>query len=159
MNEHDVESLLSGLQPRAPSAALTRQVSHELELDRQWMRQPARAAVPRWKTPVLWSGLGAAAAALIMGFVSNPATIPASGRTALAEASANPPQIMPVSTIREVVGARDEGIRYNTATRLPEQHLKVVSRESHAWIDPRDGAQITVEMPREDSVILPVSFQ
>lgn len=159
MNEHDVESLLAGLQPRSPSAALTRQVSHELELDRQWMRQPSRSHAARWKTPLVWSGLGAAAAALAMGFVSNPSFTPASGTATLAETSANPPQIMPVSTIREVVGARDEGIRYNAATRLPEQHLKVVSRESHAWIDPRDGAQITVEMPREDSVILPVSFQ
>jgi len=31
--------------------------------------------------------------------------------------------------------------------------------ERHAWIDPRDGAHIVLEQPREDSVVLPVSFQ
>jgi hypothetical protein len=67
--------------------------------------------------------------------------------------------IMPVSIIREVMNAENQGIQYNATSRLPEQHMKIVSMERHAWIDPRDGAQITVEMPREDSVVLPVSFQ
>jgi hypothetical protein len=55
--------------------------------------------------------------------------------------------------------AQNEGIQYNDVSRLPEQHVRLVSMERHAWIDPRDGAQITVEVPREDSVVLPVSFQ
>lgn len=67
--------------------------------------------------------------------------------------------VMPVSTVREVMNAENQGIQYNAISRLPEQHMKIVSMERHAWIDPRDGAQITVEMPREDSVVLPVSFQ
>jgi hypothetical protein len=43
--------------------------------------------------------------------------------------------------------------------QLPERHLRVVSLERHEWIDPRDGAQIAVELPHEDTVVLPVSFQ
>jgi hypothetical protein len=55
--------------------------------------------------------------------------------------------------------AQDEGIQYNDVSRLPEQHVRLVSMERRAWIDPRDGAKIIVEMPREESVVLPVSFQ
>jgi hypothetical protein len=55
--------------------------------------------------------------------------------------------------------AQDQGIQYNDVSRLPEQHVRLLSMERHAWIDPRDGAKITVEMPHEQSVVLPVSFQ
>ncbi len=155
MNEHEIESLLTGLQPRGPSAALTRQVEHELELDRQWMRTPVKSPRQKWFTPVLWSSLGAAAAVAVMSILpSTGATTPQPTYAAI-----SPPTVMPVSTIREVVGAQDEGIQYNEESRLPEQHVKLVSMERHAWIDPRDGAHITLEMPREDSVVLPVSFQ
>lgn len=104
---------------------------------------------------MMWTSLGAAAAVAIMSLMQTN-TASTSGP---AFALTSPTSIMPVSTIREVVDTQNEGIRYNETSRLPEQHMKIVSLERHAWIDPRDGAQITVEMPREDSVVLPVSFQ
>jgi len=104
---------------------------------------------------MMWTTLGAAAAVTIMSLGQTNSASP--GESAFALASS--PSVMPVSTIREVVDTQDEGIRYNETSRLPEQHMKIVSLERHAWIDPRDGAHITVEMPREDSVVLPVSFQ
>jgi hypothetical protein len=155
MNEHEIESLLSGLQPRGPSPALTRQVEHELELDHQWMHTPPKARRQTWFTPVLWSSLGAAAAVLVMSSLPSTGASPAQPSYAVVSS----PTVMPVSTIREVVGAENEGIQYNADSLLPEQHVKLVSLERHAWIDPRDGAHITVERPREDSVVLPVSFQ
>ena len=152
MNDHDIESLLTSLSPARPSAALAKSVDRELESDLSWARAPRRK-VPGWLPPVLWSSLGAAAAVLLM--TAMPALMVSPGGSAVSQA----PSVMPVSTIREVVDAQDEGIRYNDISRLPEQHVKLVSMERHAWIDPRDGARITVEMPREDSVVLPVSFQ
>ena len=153
MNEHDIETLLAGLKPQGPSAALSRQVAKELELDRQWMHLPAQAARQSWWRPLSWSAMGAAAAVLAMSAFSGPEVPGAS----LAAAPA--PSVMPVTTIREVVSAQDEGIQYNASSRLPEQRVKLMSVERHAWIDPRDGAHITLERPREDSVLLPVSFQ
>lgn len=159
MNEHELENLLSGLAPRGPSAAMTRQVEHELELDRQWMRDPARRR-QAWMAPVFWTSVGAAAAVAFMGLLSTPAASSGVNLAAVSvPAAAAAPAVLPVSTIREVVGAQNEGIQYNADSRMPEQHLKLMSMERHAWIDPRDGAHITVERPREDSVVLPVSFQ
>ncbi len=157
MNEHEIETLLSGLQPSGPSASLTREVGREMQQDRQWMLEPARRG-QGWMKPVFWSSLGAAAAVLVMGVMSgtDAGTAPA---VSVASAAPAATSILPVRTIREVVGADNEGIHYNADSRLPEQHMKLRSLERHAWIDPRDGAQITVEMPREESVILPVSFQ
>lgn len=152
MNDHDIESLLTSLSPSRPSHALIQKVDRELELDLSWARAPRRKAAV-WLKPVIWSSLGAAAAVVVMSAM-NPTQVSSTSLATASTASA-----MPVSTIREVVDARDEGIQYNELSNLPEQHVKLVSMERHAWIDPRDGAHITVEMPREDSVVLPVAFQ
>lgn len=154
MNEHELESLLTSLTPARPSAALAQRVDRELEQDMRWALHPASRA-PRWLPPMMWTTLGAAAAVVVMSLGQTNVASPSGGSFALA----NSASVMPVSTIREVVDTQDEGIRYNETSRLPEQHMKIVSLERHAWIDPRDGAHITVEMPREDSVVLPVSFQ
>jgi anti-sigma-K factor RskA len=152
MNEHDLETLLQSLAPARPSPGLAERVDRELALDMSWAQTPLRRA-PRWWSPVMWSSVGAAAAVALMSLLP-------SGETPVlvAQPSAGT-AVMPVTTLREVVEAQDEGIRYNELSNLPEQHLKLVSLERHAWIDPRDGAHITVEMPREDSVVLPVAFQ
>ncbi|MDZ4287115.1 MAG: hypothetical protein U0984_04110 [Prosthecobacter sp.] len=157
MNEHDLETLLKGIPPAPPSAMLCARVEHELELDSQWLgAMPRKRVAPRWFAPIAWSALGAAAAVAFMA--SMPDNTPASSAPTVA-ATTSMSSVMPVTTIREMVDAQDEGIQYNALSNLPEQHVKLVSVERHAWIDPRDGAEITVEVPREDSVILPVSFQ
>lgn len=147
MNDPDLESLLVSLPPRGPSAALRQRVAHELARDRLWL-PPHRRARP-WLPRLLWSGLGAAAAVLAMNL--SPGT-PDAADPALTG-------VLPVSTVREVVNAETEGIQYNAESNLPEQRVKLVTVERHAWIDPRDGARITVEMPREDRLVLPASFQ
>lgn len=161
MNEHDVESLLSGLQPRGPSATLSSRVQHELELDDQWLPAAGARKPQRWRVPLGWAAVGAAAAVALVAVISERPATPsgAADSSHLAQSQASSRQIAPVSTIREYVGTRDEGIHYNADSRLPEQHLKVLSLERHAWTDPQDGAQITVEVPREDRLILPASFQ
>lgn len=157
MNESDFETLLKGISPAPPSATLRARVEHELELDAQWLRAtPRKRAVRQFLSPVMWSAFGAAAAVVFMTSMPESAPAPA---PALVAASAPVSSVMPVTTIREMLDAQDEGIQYNTLSNLPEQHVKLVSVERHAWIDPRDGAEITVEVPREDSFILPVSFQ
>jgi hypothetical protein len=164
MNDHDIENLLTSLAPARPSAALAQRVDHELEQDMRWALLPAARRSPRWLPPVMWTTLGAAAAVLVMSFASTNIA-ETNGSPAMAAASALPAaaltntSVMPVSTIREIVDAQDEGIRYNETSRLPEQHMRIVSLERKEWIDPRDGAHIMIEMPSEDNVVLPVAFQ
>jgi hypothetical protein len=155
MNETPFENLLKSLPPAAPSATLCARVEHELELDSQWLRMPRRRVAPRWIQAAGWTALGAAAAVSIMSALPAPRQPDSS----LAAAEMPAPAVMPVTTVRELLDARDEGIRYNPQSQLPEQHVKYYSVDRHAWIDPRDGAEITVEVPHEDNVVLPVSFQ
>lgn len=159
MNDHELENLLASLAPARPGAALAQRVDRDLEQDMLWALSPAPRRATRWLPPVCWTSLGAAAAVLVMSLT--PAGSTAGHSSALTAATTIPasPALFPVSTIREIVDAQDEGIRYNAVSRLPEQHMKIVSLERRAWIDPRDGAHITVEMPSEDSLILPVAFQ
>jgi hypothetical protein len=158
MNDHDIENLLTSLAPARPSAALAQRVDHELEQDMRWALLPAARRSPRWLPPVMWTTLGAAAAVLVMSFASTNIA-ETNGSPALPAAALTNTSVMPVSTIREIVDAQDEGIRYNETSRLPEQHMRIVSLERKEWIDPRDGAHIMIEMPSEDNVVLPVAFQ
>ncbi len=159
MNDTELETLLTSLAPARPGAALTQRVDQELEQDLRWALH-AQRRLPSWLSPVLWTSLGAAAAVAVMSLTPPEDAGALGDRLAAAKVSAPlMPSVLPVSTIREVVQAQDEGIRYNSSSQLPEQHMKIVSLERRAWIDPRDGAQITIEVPREDSVIMPVSFQ
>lgn len=155
MNEHDIETLLSGLQPREPSANLNRAVAKELETDRQWMSDTSERRRHSWLGAVCWSAAGAAATLAVMSVFS--AGEPSAPTGPLV--TVTPPSVLPVTTIREVVAAEPEGIQYNANSRLPEQRVRLKSLERQIWTDPRDGAQITLERPREDSVVLPVSFQ
>ncbi|MDZ4404082.1 hypothetical protein [Prosthecobacter sp.] len=150
LNDPQLESLLRGLAPAAASPALTHRVDEELKLDMSWLgtsRKPR--PLPRWLTPATWASLGAAAAVAVMSYLPQPTPNSALATT---------PAVLPVSTIREWEDVQNDGIHYS-AERLPEQHMTVISRERQTWIDPRDGAQMTVEYPRQQKLVLPVSFQ
>ena len=151
MNENEIEKLLSEMRPRAASAELEKRIEHDLAFT-SGLRLIEGGAKPRkmsWQ-PVAWIGLGAAAAFVIMSL--SPATQSKSS-SMLASGSA-----VPVNSTREWVNADDQGVRFNSE-QLPERHLRLTTMERHEWIDQRDGAQISVEIPREDTVVLPVKFQ
>ena len=151
MNENEIEKLLSEMRPRAASAELEKRIEHDLAFT-SGLRLIEGGAKPRkmsWQ-PVAWIGLGAAAAFVIMSL--SPATQSKSS-SMLASGSA-----VPVNSTRKWVNADDQGVRFNSE-QLPERHLRLTTMERHEWIDPRDGAQISVEIPREDTVVLPVKFQ
>lgn len=145
---NDIETLLTGLAPREPSQALSQRVAHDLELDRQWLH--GRTRPRRWLAPVAWAVAGAAAALAVSAFLVSPVRSPAvAAKTTL----------LPAGTIREVVHTEDEGIAFNETSQTHEHRLRLLSVERQDWIDPRDGARITVEKPREEHLVLPVSYQ
>jgi hypothetical protein len=141
---NDLESLLAGLPPRGPSPALGDRIAHDLDLDRQWL--PGRRRSYRWLSPLGWAAAGAAAT-LVVSAVLSPSTGPSTAA------------LLPAGTIREVIHTEDEGIAYNEAEQTHEQRLRLYSVERQDWIDPRDGARITIERPREEHLLLPVSYQ
>ncbi|WP_395745772.1 hypothetical protein [Prosthecobacter sp.] len=166
LNDDELESLLRGLRPTAPSPALTQRVDDELKLDMSWLGTPRRRPrqPPQWLMSAGWAALGAAAAIAVMSSLTQQqagggapalaaASLPAPASTAVPA-----PAVLPVSTIREWDDVQDDGIHYSS-DRLPEQHVTLISRERQTWIDPRDGAQMTVEIPLQQKLVLPVNFQ
>lgn len=150
LNDSQLESLLRGLAPAAASPSLTQRVDDELKLDMNWLNTSRKQRpLPRWLTSATWASIGAAAAVTVMSYLPQPTPNAALATT---------PAVLPVSTIREWEDVQNDGIHYSPE-RLPEQHVTLISRERQTWIDPRDGAQMSVEYPRQQKLVLPVSFQ
>lgn len=158
MNETDLEKMLASLVPMQPSARLESRVERDLMIDSGLrvidggaMMKPAKTKIAWWQ-PVAWAALGAAAAIAITSLGPTGAGTMSNG---IASTNAN---TLPVNSTREWLNADDQGVQFNSE-KLPERHVRFVSMERHEWVDPRDGAQIAVEIPREDTVVLPVEFQ
>ena len=159
MNETDLEQILAGLAPMPPSARLESRVERDLMIDSglRVIDGGAPAKITRktsWWQPVAWAALGAAAAIAVTGLgpsIGDP------NRPGIASTGASA-QALPINSTREWLNADDQGVQFNSE-KLPERHVRLVSMERHEWVDPRDGAQIAVEIPHEDTVVLPVEFQ
>lgn len=156
----ELENLLRSLTPARVSPELGTRVEEELRLDMSWLAQTVKKPrAMRWAAPLTYAAMGAAAAIVAMSIFANTATGPTSSlKPAIVAPSAQKPGVMPVSTIAEWDDVQDEGIRYS-ADRMPEKHVRVRGTERRLYIDPRDGAEIIVEYPREQALVLPVSFQ
>lgn len=160
MNETDLEKMLAGLAPMQPSARLESRVERDLMIDSGLrvidggaVMKPAKNKIVWWQ-PVAWAALGAAAAIAVTSLSPTGVGTKSNG---LASANANA-AVLPVNSTREWLNADDQGVQFNSQ-KLPERHVRFVSMERHEWVDPRDGAQIAVEIPREDTVVVPVEFQ
>jgi anti-sigma-K factor RskA len=134
-NFDHMEMLLRKLKPGAPNPELQERVGADLKLDAAWLPRQVRRA-PRWLVATGWAGLGAAAAAVALAFLTTD-----TGRRGGAGGT-------------RVVEAVEAG-------RGKVQPVRVWSVERRAWIDPADGAEIMVEIPKADPgrVVLPVNFQ
>lgn len=159
MTETETERLLESLRPSRPSDELAQRIGDDLESDAAWMRASGKSKSPakvRWSTSIGWTAMGAAAAVLVMSMVAKFSVKepPNSGP----EVAKSGVELVPVSTIREWVDAEDQGIQWN-AEEAPERRVRLTTIERHSWIDPSDGAEIIVEQPRRETVLLPVSFQ
>lgn len=155
MTQLDTERLLQSLAPAAPPESLEKRIEADLDLDRTWMKRPGSRRRVTWKSAAGWAAMGAAAAVVVVSLLP----FDTAGEARVVKAEAAPGQaIVPVSTIREWVGAEDQGIQWNDE-QAPERRVRLTTMERQTWIDPRDGAEIVVEQPRHETVLLPVSFQ
>ncbi len=165
MNDTNLEHQLRSLQPAAPSEELKARVQRDLALAELFRESAPEAAAHKassrwaWMSAAAWAGLGAAAAVLVMALLPGGATsLPTGSVATTTPASVASSDILPVSSSREWVDVEDEGITFATPDN-PERRMRVRSVERHQWIDPRDGAEYTVEVPQVESVALPVKFQ
>lgn len=140
-NFDQMEMLLRGLKPVSPNPEVQERVAADLKLDEAWLPRQVRRA-PRWLVATGWAGLGAAAAVVALAFLTNEA-----GPSGGAAGGAN------------IVQTLEKERAVSNQQTLP---VRVWSVERRAWIDPADGAEIMVEIPRSEEsrqVVLPVNFQ
>jgi hypothetical protein len=170
MNDSSLENLLRSLKPTAPSADLADRVQQEMLLGEVFasahpLQRPAMRATVTWLSRFTWSALGAAATVALMqalpgesGSMTTAAAPVLTAPILPAQAQISPADSLPaINSTREILGVDEAGIVY-AADGTPEQLLSVAAVERHQWVDPRDGAIYTLELPQADQVLLPVSF-
>lgn len=167
MNDDDLdfEKSLRRLQPALPSETLEQKITRELTTPgperrpRSGVVSPARPIWSRFLNGLSWAAVGATAAVCIwLAFgMREPATTPvaqAIASTALADFSVYDA----AESGRQIIEAEESELVRADDDQLGRL-IRYRSLERHAWQDPRSGARLEVELPREDVVFLPVSFQ
>ena len=164
MNDHNLEQLLRNMIPAAPSADLTERVRQDIQLadlfrNAAGQDQPTASGrrLPTWISRVSWAAMGAAAAIALSNTLHR---MDSKGETPpVASIATNSLKPAPtLSSTREFVGIDDGGIVYSSDGE-PGKLVSVSSIERHHWVDPKDGAEYTLEVPQEESVLVPLSFQ
>jgi hypothetical protein len=154
MNEPDFEEHLRSIRPATPRQGLEQRIAQDLA------PVPATGVLPvpksSWLDRVLsavgWGALGAAIAVVVMLSLklSGPANTQGQGDAQAAAAGEADMELEhQLLNVADAGVADDEGL-----VRL----LRYESLERRRWTD-ADGALMIVEVPREDLVRVPVSFQ
>ncbi len=157
MNDHNFEQELRVISPTSPSHGLEQRIAAELAPSLSGHRDPVKVGWMEWLISRLaWSALGAAVALAVSGFFS-PAvpTTPALPTVAKTKAADAPPTI--IQRTAEILNASDEGITEDGEQGLARQ-VRLTSVERRTWVE-ASGAEMIVEIPREELVLVPVAYQ
>ena len=168
LNESELEEQLRQLRPRAVHPRLEERLGAALaERDGGLVARTPTAAIlrrgraeatplVRWLQGLGWALAGAAAAVIAIALL-NPGDA-AKIRSSLA-AVATPAEVFePTESTEELVTAEDEGLVLGS-DQEPVRQVRYRSLERHVWVDPRSGARMEFEIPREDVRFMPVAMQ
>lgn len=168
MNESDFENELRKLRPAAPPPRLEQAIARELETPVTVLKRhehpragviirPKESALPRLLSGLGWA-FGGAAVALIATISLYP--LPADQPVAQVPAAIEVEEdfFEPSESSRQLLAAEESDVIY-TEEEEPTRVVRYNSMERYVWANPSTGAQVEVEVPREDIVLLPVSFQ
>ena len=150
MNNTDFENQLRALRPVAPSDALERRIAAELSTPSSGLVKRGRESWFGWLFPRL--GWATAGAVVALGITAITRTEPA----AITAPPASAPAVVEQRSA-EILNANDEGLtvdRDQGVARL----VRLSSIERRAWVD-ATGAEMIVEVPREELVLVPVAYQ
>jgi len=163
MNESEFEDELRALRPIQPSTETAAAISRELKsallpAERAGViSKPRESLASRILTGFCWAAGGAAVALLV--FMFGPDLRSSETKAPIASTAPVPDNVFQrTASSRELIRAEDRGLYYNT-DHQPEEVLRYSSVERHIWKNPATGARVEVEVPREDVVVIPVSFQ
>lgn len=167
MNEFEFESNLRRLRPIEPTPELEQRIALALEslpaaaaIPAAGVLRPRRRAWPSWLNSLCWATFGATAGvAAVVLFYPAPVTVaPVAKVPVPAPAPAASSLFEPSESDRQVVSSEEAGTVYDEDNQ-PSRLVRYTSIEKHTWMNPSTGAEVQVEMPREDVVLVPISYQ
>jgi hypothetical protein len=171
-NESEFEQQLRLIvRPRQPSAALDERIADALAQQELTVmeRIPTAAILPRsreastgafarWWQGLGWALAGAAVAGLaVMAFDRSEAG-KSSPEIAVAETTAAADDFEHTEETQEVLATEDEGLVISDDDE-PVRQVRYRSVERHVWTNPKTGARMEFEVPREDVRFMPVAMQ
>lgn len=154
MNDTEFEKLLRAIKPAEPGAAFEKRIAFELSANEPGVQNPTAEGWLSWLISRLgWAALGAATALIISAALRTETTAPQPLGTT------STPTSIPTYIQRsaEILNADDEGITLDGEQGMARQ-VRLTSIERSAWVD-ATGAEMLVEVPREELVLIPVSYQ
>lgn len=167
MNESEFEKNLAALHPTAPSPKLAERIREELAKPAPVGTGPRAGLLgrPMHKGLILrmvrdfgWACAGAATAFAMIAIAHHwQAPIPQSVEPTAASMTRDD-AFEHAETIRELVSTEDSSELLETEEG-PVRQIRYSYLERHAWANPRTGARVELEVPREDVFLLPVSMQ
>lgn len=175
MSESELEDHLRTQRPAAPSSGLERRIAAELNtrplavapgrvLTAGTLPRPEKRGLPGWLSGFAWATAGAALAVVTIVTVPQAAQVAIGGRIAApapastAAAAVDPAVFEPAESTREVLATEKAGVVYDDSDG-PRQETLYSSLERHVWRNQATGAEVTVEIPREDFVLTAASYQ
>jgi hypothetical protein len=170
MNESEFEKQLRTLSPAAPSAELSRAIARDLHgastalSQREIVRRHEQESMlTRVLGGLPWAVGGAAAAAIAILAMTPPRDqtvlrerVNHSRTPAVTVASAG--VFEPGESSREVIDTEESPLIFHEQ-REPARLVRVNSLERRTWSNAATGARVAVEVPREDLMLVPVSYQ
>lgn len=182
MNESEFEAELRALRPTPPSPLLELAIARELAeaptpepralavravaVGERVNHAPATGLIVRperrpgsFLGGLAWALGGAALAALAI-FAASPSWLVrgAGSKGGAPVAAVEMAYFEPLDSAREVVATETSEIFYD-GDAAPSQVVRYSSVERHSWTNPVTGAVVEVEVPREDFLLVPVSYQ
>lgn len=166
-NESEFEQDLRALRPRPASSALEERIAadlarHELTVVEHVpaaailrRERPARAPFAGWLSGLGWAFAGAVVACAAIA-VSERMQGRALSLAAVAEPAAE--TFQHAESTEQLLTAEDEGVVIDEE-KTPVRQVHYYSVERHVWVNPRTGARMEFEIPREDVRFTPVAMQ
>lgn len=164
MNDPEFENELRRAQPATPSADLKSRIAAELSAPVS-ADVPAAGMLPRSPRLTVWKCLnrlawaaGGAAAALAISAPWKNADSPPPAKPATAQAESIEANFEIVDRSRELIEASDEGLVF-LGPADPRRGLRVSYVDRQIWTNPKTGAVVSYETPRDGVLLMPVALQ
>jgi len=157
MKDSELETQLRSLRPVEPSPTLEQRIARDLA---EHAPTPAADTLHRegdgWTrwifSRLAWAASGAVAALVVSHALSGGTTAPVRNGN-----SSNATGPLVVQESSEVLNMNTEGLTVDAEHGLARV-VRLTSIERRSWVD-ATGAEITTEKPREELVLVPVTYQ